>query len=76
MIEIIEQKAMELARKHAEILEEECKKVCEQYDVGPANLIIEYHADTSIKIKIQASHFKVTNTFVYDDGIIRNETNG
>lgn len=72
-MKLIEQKCLELARKHADILEEECKKVCEQYDIDQANLIIEYHSDNSIKIKIQASHFKVTNVFTYDGGEIRNE---
>ena len=70
---IIENKANEIAKKHIEIIESECSKVCERFHCYPKDLIIEYHANTQIKIKVQASHFEITNTFIFDDGIIRNE---
>lgn len=60
---IIAKLAMELAKKHAEIIETKCKQACEKFNVEPKDLILEYHGDIEIKIKIQAAHFEIKNSF-------------
>ena len=63
----IDKMAMDLAKKHAEIIEEECKKACKNFVVEPKDLILEYHGHAEIKIKIQASHFEIKNSFQIKD---------
>ncbi len=64
---LIEEKTKEIARKHAEIIERECEQAILRYKCLPEELIIKYHADTSIEINIKASHFKISNEFVIND---------
>ena len=65
--ELIQKKVMEVARKHAEIIENECKMVCEKFNCDRDDLIIEYHKNTQIKITVKASHFEITNNFIFKD---------
>ena len=71
--EIINIKVNELSKIHADIIENECKKVCEKFKVSPSDLIIECHGNSEINIKIQASSFGITNNFTIDYVAINNE---
>ena len=71
MNELIQKKCMELAQKHAAIIEKECIKACEKFNVSPDELTLEYISNTEIKIKINANHFKIENQFICENGIIR-----
>lgn len=75
MNEIIRKKANEIAEKHVLILEDECKKVCNRFGVEARDLMIEYHTNTEIKIKLLGSHFKITNNFVFENGNCRESDN-
>lgn len=70
---IIEQKAKEIASKHAEIIEYECKLACMKFNCRPEDLIIEYIGRTQIKINVKASHFEITNVFTCDSGEVRHD---
>lgn len=71
--EIIQDKIIEMASKYSQIIENECRQICDKFNCLPEALIIEYHANTEIKIKIQASHFEIKNVFTYNNGIIDKE---
>ena len=64
-------KSNELAKRHSDIIENECKNAVEKYNVNPSQLIIEYHNQTNIKICIQVSEFEIVNHFTYRDGNIK-----
>lgn len=72
---IIDDKVKEIASKHYEIIENECKEVCKRFNCNPCDLIIEFHVNTEIKIKINASNFSIVNKFTYNDGLITHEIN-
>lgn len=63
---LIEEKSKELALKHAEIIENECKKVIDKFNCQPEDLIIEYHENTKICIKIKGSEFVINNVFYWN----------
>ncbi len=65
--DIIEKKALELARKHIKIIDTELKKVCEKFKCLPEDLIIEYSENMQININVKGSHFKINNKFVIAD---------
>lgn len=66
--ELLKEKANQVAYEHAKILENECQKVLDRFCIKSDDLIIEYHVNAEIKIKVLASHFKITNNFTYDHG--------
>lgn len=70
MSNLIEQKAKEIASKHALIIELECIKVCEKFKVEPNELIIEYHSNSEIKINVKGANFSITNDFIIKDGSV------
>lgn len=72
-MKLIEEKVNEIAMNHIKIIEDECIEACKKFNVPPEEIIIEYHANSEIKIKIIASHFKINNKFIYENGIIRND---
>lgn len=72
--EMINKKAMELASKHGEIIENEIKMACNKFDVKPNDLIIQYGLNAEIKLLVKASYFKITNQFVCEDGNIIHES--
>lgn len=53
-----------VALKHASIIEDECKKVCDKFNCEGKDLIIEYHDKTLIKIKIKGSEFTIENKYI------------
>lgn len=61
------EKANELARKHADIIEQECKMLCDQYNVKPQKLIIKYYQTNKIAIDIKGVEFEINNVFTYGD---------
>ena len=69
--EMIEEKSKELALLHAGIMEMECKKACEKYNCNPEDLIIEYHDNAHIKIKLCVSDFTIENQFICNGEIIK-----
>lgn len=75
MNQIIQDKVNELAKQHIEILEQECKKVCNKFNCNADDLIIEFHANTEIIIQVKASHFTITNKFEFSDNNINSEIN-
>ena len=75
MNELIQKKANEIAEKHIRILENECQKACDRYGVTAQDLIIEYHSNTEIKIKVLGSHFKITNNFIFENESIKEAEN-
>jgi hypothetical protein len=74
MNDLIQKKVNEISEKHIRILEHECQKACDLFNAKPEDLIIEYYSNTEIKIKVQASHFKITNNFIFENGSIEKET--
>lgn len=56
-----------LAKKHAEILEQELKAVCELYEIPPHKIHINLFPDGVHRISIVLSEFQITNTFTYGD---------
>jgi hypothetical protein len=73
--EMIRKKSNEIAECHQRIIERECRLVIEKHQCLPEQLIIEYTAQTAVKILIQASHFQISNEFVYRDGKFDKEVN-
>jgi hypothetical protein len=73
--EMIQKKANEIAIRYQRIIERECRLAIEKHHCLPEQLIIEYKAQTEIKILIQASHFQINNEFVYRDGKFDKEIN-
>lgn len=63
----IQDKVNEIALSHIAIIEKECIKACEKFNCKPEDMIIEYHGNTQIKIKIKASEFEITNNFIFDN---------
>ena len=61
---MIIEKSKELAKRHAEIVENECKSLCEKYNITTDNLIIKYHINNEIEIDVKGVHFQITNEFV------------
>jgi hypothetical protein len=59
----IEDICNDIARKHASIIEEECKRVCEKFNCPSTDLIIEYHDQTRIKIRVLGSDFTIDNVY-------------
>jgi len=72
---IIEEKANKIAKQHIEILELECKRICEKYNCSPKDLIIEYHSNTQIKINVKAINFEIMNQFIFRDDDVKNCVN-
>jgi hypothetical protein len=60
---IFEEKAKELAYKHAQIIEEECQKVIDRFKCKPEDLIIEYRENIKIHISVRAVKFEIENVF-------------
>lgn len=75
MNELIQKKANEIAEKHIRILENECQKACERFNVTPDLLTIEYHVNAEFKIKVHGSHFRITNNFIFENGSYRESEN-
>lgn len=61
--EKINELAMYAAKNHIEIIENECKKVCDKFNCPPSDLIIEYHDKTVIKINVFGSEFTIENIY-------------
>lgn len=61
---LIQKKACEISNKHAEIIEQHCKSVCENFNFKPEELIIEYHSNCEIIIKVKLDHFEINNQFI------------
>jgi len=57
----------DIAKKHAEIIEDECKKVCEKYNCQPSDLLIEYYDHTHIKINARGSEFTIENVYNFNN---------
>lgn len=64
MEKLIEEKFQEMARSHAHILENECEKVCKEYEVQPKDLIIEYLSKSEVKIIIQGAALVINHAFI------------
>jgi hypothetical protein len=62
----IEEKVNQIALAHAKILERECEEACKRFNAKPEDLIIEYHSNEVINIKIQVVRLKIENKFVID----------
>ena len=60
-------KSNELAAKHANIIEQECKMLCDQYNIKPQKLIIKYYQTNKIVIDIKGVEFEINNVFTYGD---------
>lgn len=75
LMSMVDDKVRELAREHSRIIEQEVKLACEKFNCTPDQLELEYHMFNEVKIKIKASHFKITNRFTYHDELIQNATN-
>jgi ribosome-associated translation inhibitor RaiA len=69
--EMIEEKAKELAQKHADFIESECNLVCEKYNCSGEDLIIKYISNVRIEIDVKASRFAIDNQFICDGKIIK-----
>ncbi len=67
---LIEEKVREIAKAHSQIIEDECRKACEKFNVTGDQLIIQYSSDAKIKITVIASDFQITNNFTYNNGKI------
>lgn len=68
---LLQDKVNEIATKHAKIIEDECKKVCDKFNCNPEDLIMEYHANTQIKIGVRAAHFEITNIFHCESDFVK-----
>jgi hypothetical protein len=62
----IENLSRTLARKHAEIIENECQAVMHKFNCHPEDLIIEYHDNTHIFIKVKGSEFVIQNLYTVE----------
>ena len=62
---LIEEKSKELILKHANIIEEEIKKVIDKFNCKPDDLILEYHNNLKIKIRLNVSEFEINNNFYW-----------
>ena len=60
-------KSKELAIKHADIIENECKILCDQYNIKPQKLMIKYYQTNKIVIDIKGVEFEINNVFTYGD---------
>ena len=65
--EMINELAMSVAKKHPEIMENECKKVMERLGCLPNDLIIEYHDKATFVIKVMGSEFSIENTYTIQE---------
>jgi len=65
--EMVNKKCIELAKKHAEIIESECKLICEKFNCAPSDLELEYNDKMQITIKINASRLVVEHKFIVKD---------
>ncbi len=74
MNNLVEEKAKEMAAKHAAIIEQQCILACEKFNCLAEDLIIEYHGHLDIMINVKASHFRITNIFTYESDQIRNDS--
>lgn len=70
--DIITEKALDAAKRNAEIVDLEISLACEKLNCEPKDLILEYHHFSEIKIKFLASHFKIENKFIYNGAEIEN----
>ena len=59
----------DIARKHATIIENECKSVMHKFNCRPEDLIIEYRDNTRIFIKVKGSEIVIHNQYVVDGAI-------
>ena len=59
--------ALDIAKKHAEITERECKLVCDKFNCQPEDLVMRCYVNTEIKIDVKGSHFKIENVFTYGE---------
>lgn len=69
---LIEEKAFELALKHARIIESEVKKIIEKYNCKPEDIILEQHGINNVIIKIRVAHIRITDNFTCDDKRVSN----
>lgn len=67
LMESVMETVNNIAKKHADIIEHECRKVCERFNCPPTDLIIEYHDHTRIKIRVHGSDFTIENVFAIED---------
>jgi len=58
--------ANEIARRHAEIIEKECKMVIDKFKCNPEDLIIKYDHSAKISIDIKAVKFEIENVFYWN----------
>ena len=70
---LLERVSRELSEKHAKIMEFECRAVCNDYGCKPEQLILEFHVNTEVHIKIDAIKFRIENIFTVDGKPINQE---
>ena len=68
---LINEKSLELARKRNEIIEAECKKVMEKYNCSGCELILEFHSNDEISIRLHGSTFQIINNFIIEDALLK-----
>lgn len=56
--------AIKMANEQSEIIENELKIICNQYNIPANKLKMEIHPDGVYKISIVLSEFQITNTFI------------
>ncbi len=64
---LVEKVTKELAYRHAKIIEDECRAVCNNYKCSPDQLILEFKFDTEVHIKIDATKFQIKKIFTFDE---------
>lgn len=68
---MIDEKSREMAKRHADIIEAEVKSAMARFNCHANELIIEYHPECTIHIKLVCSKFRISNQFIIMDGEIK-----
>ena len=63
---LIEEKVKEVALKHADIIEGEMQKAIDKFNCRPEDIILEYHNNAKIKIRLKVIEFEINNHFYWD----------
>lgn len=63
MHKVINEKYLDIIRRHGRIVDDEIKKVLTLYDCKPSQIELEVHPEFTYKIKIKANEFKFDYSF-------------
>jgi hypothetical protein len=66
IMELFNDKILEIIKKRSQIIESYCKNVCEKFDLKPEQIVMNYHSDNSIEFLIKVAHIKIDTEFTYD----------